>query len=42
VKIDLLIASHARELGATFVTHDRNDFENATVQQLLDVDLVTP
>lgn len=39
---DLLIASHARELGATFVTCDEGDFENRRVQQLLDVDVVRP
>lgn len=38
---DLLIASHARELGATFVTTDSGDFEDPTVQQLLDVDVVS-
>lgn len=39
---DLLIASHARELGATFVTYDKGDFENQAVRQLLDVDIITP
>lgn len=39
---DLLIASHARERGATFVTYDKGDFDNRTVQQLLDVDVITP
>jgi tRNA(fMet)-specific endonuclease VapC len=39
---DLLIASHARECGATFVTYDKDDFENQPVQQLLDVDVVAP
>lgn len=39
---DLLIASHARELGATFVTYDKGDFENRPVQRLLDVDIITP
>jgi predicted nucleic acid-binding protein len=38
---DLLIASHARDIGATFVTCDRDDFEKAPVQQLLDVDAIT-
>lgn len=37
---DLLIASHARERGATFVTYDKDDFESQTIQQLLDVDVV--
>lgn len=39
---DLLIAAHARERGATFVTYDRRDFQNQAVQQLLDVDVITP
>lgn len=39
---DLLIASHASDLGATFVTCDSGDFENAIVQELLDVDVVRP
>lgn len=39
---DLLIAAHARELGATFVTYDRGDFRNRAVQQLLDVDVIEP
>lgn len=39
---DLLIASHARDLEATFVTCDSGDFENEIVQQLLDVDVITP
>ena len=38
---DLLIASHARSLDATFVTFDRGDFENPAVRQLLDVDVIT-
>ncbi|WP_436932445.1 type II toxin-antitoxin system VapC family toxin [Halosimplex halobium] len=37
---DLLIASHASDLGATFVTVDKSDFAAEPVQQLLDVDLV--
>ncbi|WP_435176550.1 type II toxin-antitoxin system VapC family toxin [Halorussus sp. AFM4] len=37
---DLLIASHASDLGATFVTYDKGDFENRFVQQLLDVDVI--
>lgn len=39
---DLLIASHARECGATFVTFDKSDFDNRVVQQLLDVDVIAP
>jgi predicted nucleic acid-binding protein len=39
---DLLIASHARERGATFVTYDKGDFDDQNVQQLLDVDVITP
>lgn len=38
---DLLIASHARELDATFVTYDKGDFQNQPVKQLLDVDIIT-
>jgi len=38
---DLLIAAHARALGATFVTCDQGDFERDPVQQVLDVDVVT-
>ncbi|WP_336327435.1 type II toxin-antitoxin system VapC family toxin [Halovenus sp. HT40] len=37
---DLLIASHARELDATFVTYDKGDFADPVVQQLLDVDVI--
>lgn len=37
---DLLIASHAKQLGATFVTCDKGDFERRPVQQLLDVDVL--
>lgn len=37
---DLLIAAHARDVGATFVTFDRGDFESEPVQQLLDVDVL--
>ncbi|WP_225334004.1 type II toxin-antitoxin system VapC family toxin [Halomicrobium urmianum] len=37
---DLLIAAHARELGATFVTCDSGDFGSRRIQQLLDVDVV--
>ncbi|WP_123538177.1 type II toxin-antitoxin system VapC family toxin [Halosimplex salinum] len=37
---DLLIASHAKDLGATFVTVDKGDFANQPVQQLLDVDII--
>jgi len=37
---DLLIASHAHDLDATFVTLDKGDFENEPVQQLLDVDVI--
>ncbi|WP_276258047.1 type II toxin-antitoxin system VapC family toxin [Haloglomus litoreum] len=37
---DLLIGSHARDIGATFVTCDRDDFEREPVQQLLDVDVI--
>lgn len=37
---DLLIASHARDLDATFVTYDKNDFANPVVQELLDVDVI--
>jgi len=37
---DLLIASHARELDATFVTCDRNDFQRDPVQQLLNVHVI--
>lgn len=39
---DLLIASHAKVLGATFVTYDKGDFAIEPVQQLLDVDVITP
>jgi predicted nucleic acid-binding protein len=39
---DLLIASHARDVGATFVTFDKGDFQKKPVQQLLDVDVITP
>ena len=39
---DLLIASHARELGARFVTYDRGDFRQPDVEQLLDVDVISP
>lgn len=39
---DLLIAAHARDLGATLVTYDKGDFETPAVQQLLDVDVVSP
>jgi predicted nucleic acid-binding protein len=39
---DLLIAAHARTLGATFGTFDKHDFENSAVQQLLDVDVIHP
>lgn len=39
---DLLIASHARALGATFVTYDKGDFAVESVQQLLDVDVIAP
>jgi predicted nucleic acid-binding protein len=38
---DLLIASHARDIGATFVTCDTGDFQNQPVQELLDVDVIT-
>lgn len=38
---DLLIASHARALEATFVTYDKGDFQNQPIQQLLDVDIIT-
>ena len=37
---DLLIAAHAKELEATFVTADKNDFQNHLVQQLLDVEII--
>jgi predicted nucleic acid-binding protein len=39
---DLLIASHARELDATFVTYDKGNFQTQPVQQLLDVDVIVP
>jgi len=39
---DVLIASHTRELGATFVTYDKGDFRNRAVQQLVDVDVIAP
>lgn len=38
---DLLIASHARDVGAIFVTMDRADFEDRAVQDLLNVDVIT-
>lgn len=38
---DLLIASHADDLDATFVTLDKSDFENEPVQQLLEVDVIS-
>ena len=37
---DLLISAHARDIGATFVTCDKNDFQHSAVQQLLDVDVI--
>lgn len=39
---DLLLAAHARELDATFVTCDKGDFQDQAVQQLLDVDVISP
>lgn len=39
---DLLIASHASAIEATFVTCDSGDFGSTAVQQLLDVDVITP
>lgn len=39
---DLLIAAHARDLSATFVTYDKGDFQNKPVQHRLDVDVITP
>jgi predicted nucleic acid-binding protein len=39
---DLLIASHARDVGATFVTYDRDDFGSEPLRQLLDVDVIAP
>jgi len=39
---DLLIASQARDLGATFVTFDKGNFRNQPVRQLLDVDVIDP
>lgn len=39
---DLLHAATARERGATFVTCDASDFDNAPVRQLLDVDVIEP
>lgn len=39
---DLLIASHAREVDATFVTYDKGDFQSQPVQQFLDVEVITP
>lgn len=39
---DLLIAAQARDVGATFITFDNNDFQNQPVQQLLDVEVLTP
>jgi len=38
---DLLIAAHAHELGATFVTCDGGDFRTEPVQGLLDVDVIS-
>jgi predicted nucleic acid-binding protein len=38
---DLLIASHSSDLGATFVTVDKGDFQTRPVQQLLEVDVIT-
>ena len=37
---DVLIASHSRTIGATFVTADRADFGGKPVQDLLDVDVI--
>lgn len=37
---DLLIAAHARDVGATLVTFDKGDFQNRSVQQLFDVDVI--
>lgn len=37
---DLLIAAHADDIGATFVTVDRDDFEDEVVGELLDVDVI--
>lgn len=39
---DLLIASHARDIGATFVTTDTGDFEHPAARELLDVAVITP
>lgn len=38
---DLLIAATARELGATLVTANANDFDKQPIHELLDVDIVT-
>jgi len=38
---DLLIASHNRDLDATFVTMDKGDFQREPVQQLVNVDVIT-
>jgi len=37
---NLLISAHARDIGATFVTCDKGDFQHSAVQQLLDVDII--
>lgn len=40
--VDLLNLASACENGAIFVTHDKNDFRKAPIQQLADIDVVTP
>jgi len=39
--VDFLNLATAHAEGATFVTHNKNDFEKAPIQQLADIDVVT-
>ena len=39
-KLDLLTLATAHEAGATFVTHNGNDFDKSPIYQLVDLDIV--
>ena len=39
-KLDLLNLATAHEAGATFVTHNSNDFDKTPIHQLTDIDVV--
>ena len=38
--LDLLNLATSQEVGATFVTHNRNDFDKAPIHQLTDLEIV--